>query len=70
MAAPFVQGRLTDQSLSAVIDTSCAHCDRPIRLQVDSDLNASVETAGPRPLLFHPKVDWTTFDQPNIIHGF
>lgn len=70
MAAPFVQGRLRNQPLSVVIDTSCGHCDRPLRLRVDSELGHAVETPGVEPLLFHPQVDWATFDEPNIIHGF
>lgn len=64
MAAPFVEGRLLEQSLRADIRSRCVHCDREIVFSLDSDLHYE----GPAGLLvFEPRVDWATFDQPNII---
>lgn len=70
IAAPFVQGALSKQSLSASIETRCAESGRELSLRVGSDLTISVDQPEARPLLFHPQVDWTTFEEPNIIHGF
>ena len=70
MAAPFVQGRLRSEHLSATIDTECAHCGRRLRMDVDSEFGWRVVQQGAKPLVFSPHVDWTTFDEPNILHAF
>jgi hypothetical protein len=65
-----VQGRLREQALSVEIDSSCAHCGTPIRLEVDSELKTRVIEGDPRPLVFEPHVDWSTFAEANIIDGY
>ncbi len=68
MAAPFVEGRLRNQPVSATIQTSCGHCGQAAEFVLDSELTIR---AGKAPgLLFHPTIDWSSFDEPNIIHGF
>ena len=70
MATPFVQGRLWGQTLSVTIETTCGHCDRPMRITVDSDMRYEVHNPGADPLVFMPDVDWQTFTEPNIIHAY
>lgn len=70
MATPFVQGRLREESLSVSIRTECAHCGRPMRIEVDSELRCRVEDAGAEPLVFQPQINWATFSEPNIIAAY
>lgn len=70
MASPFVQGRLRSETVSVEINTSCAHCARPIQIQVDQDLQSKVHSPGAEPLIFEPHLDWDTFTEPNIIHKY
>ena len=52
------------------IKTTCAHCDQPIELFIDSELSYRIEKGGPSPLVFEPEIDWSTFKDPNIIDGY
>ena len=69
MATSFVQGRLRGEDLTAVIDTECAHCRLPLRLEIDSNLNHRVQTEGASPLICTPFVDVAGLT-PSIIDGF
>jgi hypothetical protein len=70
MAAPFVQGRLKKKHLSVTIMTECAHCARPMQIELDSELQYRVKDEGAEPLVFEPLIDWQTFAEPNIIDAF
>ena len=52
------------------IETECAHCARPMRLTLGSDLKHQVDDGRARPLIFEPEIDWTTFVEPNITHAY
>jgi hypothetical protein len=65
-----VQGHLRQSSLEVEIHTSCAHCGSPMGLVVDSDLDHRIVEGGQTPLVFEPEVDWSRFNDPNIIHGY
>jgi len=41
-----------------------------MRIDVASDLSYRVPNRGAQPILFEPEVDWLTFAEPNIIHGY
>lgn len=70
MATPFVQGRLRNEPLIVEISTSCAHCARPIQIQVNHDLKYIVHSPGAEPLIFEPDLNWDKFAEPNIIHAY
>jgi hypothetical protein len=70
MAAPFVQGQLLERPVTTSIDTTCAHCGRSFRVTVHGGLQATINEATAKPLIFEPQVDWQTFRDPNIIHGY
>ena len=70
MAAPFVQGQLRNEPLSAAIETQCAHCGQPLHLTVDSQMGYQVSETDAEPLVFRPEIDWSTFTEPNIIDAF
>jgi hypothetical protein len=69
MATPFVQGRLRDEDLKAVINTECAHCRIPIDIEIDSDLKHRVLSEGASPVVCTPFVDVSRLT-PSIIDGF
>ena len=67
---PFVQGQLSAQRLSSVIETECGHCHRSMRIEVDSDLNYRVKVGFLDPLIYVPLVNLGKLDAPSIIDGF
>jgi len=66
---PFVQGQLRCESLAVTYRTECAHCARPMRIRIDSELNYVVEE-GAAPLVFLPMVNFAKLKAPNIIDDF
>lgn len=67
MAAPFVEGRLRNEPLTVEIESSCAHCNEPIAIRVDSELRYESSAA---PMIFEPRLDWSAFRDPNIINQY
>ena len=67
---PFVQGHLRNESISITIETECAHCSRPIQLELDSELNYRVVEEGADPFVHVPMVDFDELDDPSIIDAF
>jgi hypothetical protein len=65
-----VQGQLLNQKLSFAIETQCAHCARPIHIEMDSDLNYSVVEQDADPLIMSPMVDFAKLRDPSIIDAF
>jgi hypothetical protein len=66
---PFVQGQLRREGLSARVITECAHCQQPLHIEMDSDLNHRVEETGANPLMFAP-LSVVQRGAPSIIDGF
>jgi len=66
---PFVQGHLRYERLAVTITTECGHSSRPIRIEVDSELNFSV-LEGEEPLIFIPLVNFGKLKDPSIIDAF
>jgi hypothetical protein len=52
------------------IQTSCAHCDQPLHIEMDSRLNYSVQEKDASPLVFSPLVDFGKLEDPSIIDAF
>jgi hypothetical protein len=65
-----VQGHLRNEAIEFTVESECAHCQRAIELEIDSDLHYRVLTKGAEPLVHVPMVDVTKLDAPNIIDGF
>jgi hypothetical protein len=65
-----VQGRLRKEFVSVTVKTECAHCSRPMELEIDSDLNYRVKEEGCAPIVFVPDVDLLKLEDPNIINAF
>lgn len=69
-ATPFVQGRLRKGYLTVTVNTECAHCSRPMEMEIDSELDYSVKEEGCKPIVFVPDVDVLKIESDNIIDGF
>jgi len=65
-----VQGQLRREKLSFLIETECAHCGKPIHIEMDSDLNYTVLEPDADPLIFVPTVDFGRLKDPSIIAEF
>ena len=66
-----MQGQLRKEHLSFTITTECAHCRRPLHLEIDSALNCRVREDGAQPLVYAPLMDEKLkATQPSIIDFF
>lgn len=65
-----MQGQLTGREVTAVIDTACAHCSRPVQVEVTSSLAYRVTTADAVPVISVPLVNIKRLKDPSIIHAF
>ncbi len=65
-----MQGRLRNESLTFTVTTECAHCGRPIHLEIDSDLHYRVLEQDANPRVFAPMVDFKKLKDPSIIDAF
>jgi hypothetical protein len=70
MATPFVQGQLRKEHLDFSIETECACCNKPIHIQIDSQLDFRVQEVDADPLIFVPVVNFNTLEDPSIIDAF
>lgn len=65
-----MQGQLRQERLTFAIETECAHCGRPIHIEMDSELRYSVLEHDAEPLVFAPMVDFDRLKDPSIIDAF
>ena len=70
MATPFVQGQLRNRPMSFVIESECAHSGRPLRFELDSDLNLLSLEPGVDPYIFIPGIDLSNIQEDSIIDIF
>ena len=56
--------------MTVSIQTECGHCHTALHLEVDSELNFSVQEPQAAPLVFVPKVNFQKLDDPSIIDAF
>lgn len=52
------------------IESRCAACSVPIRVDVDQDLRWRALGESSMPLILEPSVDWTRFVGPSIVHDY
>jgi hypothetical protein len=69
-ATPFVQGRLREEDVSISVISECAHCKRPMHLEIDGDMNWNSPDGDCSPIIFVPDVDFRTLKDPDIIDAF
>ncbi len=64
-----MRGQLNKEPISVVIQSECACCGRPLRIETDGR-DAHHVDEGARPLVFFPLVDFGKWKDPSIIDGF
>jgi hypothetical protein len=52
------------------VASECAHCNKTMRMEIDSDMNCSCQEADCTPVIFVPEVNLKTLKDPNIIDAF
>lgn len=65
-----MQGRIRNQPIVADVRTQCAHCDEPIRIEVDDELRYRVRSEGAEPLISAPLINLRKLKDSNIIDAF
>ncbi|MEN6319184.1 MAG: hypothetical protein ABFD82_10575 [Syntrophaceae bacterium] len=65
-----MQGQLRKEFLSVVVKTQCAHCSRPMEIEIDSELNYHVKEKECNPIIFIPDVDLLKLKDESIINAF
>lgn len=53
-----------------LVETECAHCQKPLHLEMDHELNIRVREEGATPMVFMPIVDFSKLEAPSIIDDF
>lgn len=66
---PFVQGQLSGERVSCVVETECGHCHQPIQIEIDSELEYRLQKGAPEPMVYSPLLDIQKLE-PSIIDGF
>jgi len=56
--------------LTGIIETRCACCGEPIEIRLDSQMRHRVLTAGARPVISSPRVDFERLKDPSIVDAF
>ena len=69
-ATPFVQGKLRNETVSIRVVSECVHCQRPMELEIDQDMNCRCTEKDHQPIIFVPEVDFSRLEEPNIINAF
>ncbi len=53
-----------------LLKTECAHCSKPMEIEIDSDLNYAVKEEGCEPVVFVPEVNLFELEEDSIIDSF
>jgi hypothetical protein len=63
---------LRKTALTITVNTECAHCGRPMEIEIDSEINFHVrdEEKGCSPVAFVPDVNVLTLKDKSIINAF
>jgi hypothetical protein len=69
-ATPFVQGHLRNERLAVTVQSECAHCRRPMTLDITSELAYQVHGTTSEPIVFVPDVNVAALEAPSIIDDF
>lgn len=69
-ATPFVQGRLRGEEVSVTVSSECAHCKRPMHMEINSEMNCRCQDRDCSPVVFVPDVNFRSLKDPHIIDAF
>ena len=65
-----MQGQLRRESFAITFESECAHCSRPLRMTINSDLTYRVQAEAADVLVFVPLVDFAKLRAKSIIDDF
>ncbi|MFC1524435.1 hypothetical protein ACFL6N_06550 [Thermodesulfobacteriota bacterium] len=65
-----MQGRLTNSDLTYTIDTTCANSGKPIKIELDSDLNITGITEGESPMYCLVLINTDKMKEQSIVDVF
>jgi len=53
-----------------LVKTECAHCSKPMEIEIDSDLNYKAKEEGCEPVVFVPDINLFELEEDSIIDSF
>lgn len=65
-----MQGHLRKEPLDFLISSKCAQSGRTLHIEIDRDLNYTVQEPEARPLISMPVVDFATLKDRSIIDAY
>ena len=65
-----MQGHLRNEKLDFLITSKCVYSGRTLHIEMDSDLNYTVQEPDARPLVSMPMVDFSTLKDPSITDAY
>jgi len=65
-----VQGKLRNEYVSINIKTECAHCHKPMKVEIDSNLAVKTKDKECMPIAFVPDINLTALKDDSIIDAF
>jgi hypothetical protein len=70
IAAPFVYGKLRDEELFFTINSECANSGKPIKIELDGDLNIINVDKDSEPMYCIALMDTSKTKEPSIVDIF
>jgi hypothetical protein len=70
IAAPFVYGRLRNEELFFTVNSECANSGKPIKIELDGDLNIISVDEGSEPIYCITLMDTAKIKEPSIVDIF
>lgn len=52
------------------MNSECAHCKKPMHMEIDNEMNCTVAEEGCSPVVFVPEVNFGSLEDPSIIDAF
>jgi hypothetical protein len=70
IATPFVYGKLRDEKSAFRIETECANSGKPMKIELDSDLNITKMDKDSEPMFCVAIVETNKLKEPSIVDVF
>ncbi len=70
IATPFVYGRLRNEELFFTVNSECANSGKPMKIELDGDLNIISVDEGSEPMYCITLMDTAKIKEPSIVDIF
>ncbi len=70
IATPFVYGRLRNEELFFTVNSECANSGKPMKIELDSNLNITSVDEGSEPMYCITLMDTAKTKEPSIVDIF